>query len=363
MNAIVPAEQTERTERQSYQVIDPIPVLDTARFEHMQRIAKVMAASSLIPDALCMTGTKNNKQRLSDQVIFANCFLVVNQAVRWDMDPFAVAQCVSVVHGKLCYEGKLIAAVLEAKVGVRLIPEYDAGKGKDLKVTIYAYDENNAPITNPRTKDPLTVSGTVSEWETSGDGSPWGAQKNWRRQLLYRGTREWARWFRPEILLGVYSDDELDELSSISRSSRARDVTPSREPPPPSHVEPPPPTTTPDHPAPMIENNPSIPLDPIPPAPEEVHIPFNNAGLRATHEYVTEQSMKEPAFDDRKTPEARDPDRVVETFEEAADAALDSSDLFEAWQSIVEPVKDDLFPPDLKRCEEKYHRALSRFQK
>jgi hypothetical protein len=50
--------------------------------------------------------------------IMANCFLVVNQAVRWNMDPFAVAQCVSVVHGKLCYEGKLIAAIIEAKLGI-----------------------------------------------------------------------------------------------------------------------------------------------------------------------------------------------------------------------------------------------------
>ena len=37
-----------------------------------------------------------------------------------DMDPFAVAQCCSVVHGKLVYEGKLVAAVLDAKLGVRL---------------------------------------------------------------------------------------------------------------------------------------------------------------------------------------------------------------------------------------------------
>src|SRR6185437_11744430 len=95
-------------------VSDPIPVLDTARFEHMQRIATVMAASNLIPDSLCMTGEKDNKALLPQAQVIANCFLVVNQAVRWGMDPFAVAQCVSVVHGKLCYEGKLIAAIIEA---------------------------------------------------------------------------------------------------------------------------------------------------------------------------------------------------------------------------------------------------------
>lgn len=355
MNAIVPAEQTERTARQSYQVIDPIPTLDTARFEHMMRIAKVMATSSLCPDALCMKKVEGQKNpvALPYETVLANCFLVVNQAVRWGMDPFAVAQCVSVVHGKLCYEGKLIAAVIEVKVGIRLTYQWNDKTGDALGVTVTGKYSDEP--------EPRTVSGDVGGWKTTGTNSPW--PKDPRKQLAYRGAREWGRLHAPAVMLGVYSDDEMDNLSSASRSSRARDVTSSREPPPLSPVEPPAPTTTPEPPAPMIENNPSIPLDPIPPAPEEVHIPFNNAGLRATREYAVEQSMKEPAFEDRKTPEARDPDRVVETFEEAADAALDSSDLFEAWQSIVEPVKDDLFPPDLKRCEEKYHRALSRFQK
>src|SRR5215203_4514831 len=101
--------------REAIQVFDPIPMLDTARFEHMQRIASIMALSPLVPDALrCqIIGTGPNRKAipLSEKEATANCFLVVNQAVRWGMDPFAVAQCCSVVHGRLMYEGKLIAAV------------------------------------------------------------------------------------------------------------------------------------------------------------------------------------------------------------------------------------------------------------
>ncbi len=117
MNQIVPVE--DKAKRQLIEVIDPVPVLDTSRFEHMQRIATVMARSSLIPESLCTFGTKDNKQDLPYEQVLSNCFLVVNQAVRWGLDPFAVAQCVSVVHGKLCYEGKLVSAVLGAVPGIR----------------------------------------------------------------------------------------------------------------------------------------------------------------------------------------------------------------------------------------------------
>src|ERR1700742_4942805 len=97
-------------------VVDSIPALDTARFEHMQRIANVMARSTMIPETLRMYGPKDNRQDLPFEQVMSNCFLVVNQAVRWGMDPFAVVSCCAVVHGRLSYEGKLVAAVLDAKL-------------------------------------------------------------------------------------------------------------------------------------------------------------------------------------------------------------------------------------------------------
>ena len=42
-----------------------------------------------------------------------DCLMVVEQAMRWRMSPFAVAQCTSSVKGKLMYEGKLVAAAVE----------------------------------------------------------------------------------------------------------------------------------------------------------------------------------------------------------------------------------------------------------
>jgi hypothetical protein len=210
MNEIAPLK------RQSIQVIDPIPVLDTGRFEQMQRIARVMAESSLIPDSLCKTKDDDGKDVWLDLPrVIANCFLVVNQAVRWGMDPFAVAQCVSVVHGRICYEGKLVAAVLDAKIGVNLNFRWDDKTGDLHGIVVFG--------TLPGEVEPREVDGTVGGWKTTSKGSPWLTTQGAHRQLAYRGAREWARLHKPSIMLGVYTDDEMIDLAKDSRTSRFRD--------------------------------------------------------------------------------------------------------------------------------------------
>ncbi len=196
-------------------VVDPIPVLDTARFEHMQRIATVMARGSLIPDSLRKIKIDKQEQWLSEPEVIANCFLVVNQAVRWGMDPFAVAQCVSVVHGRLCYEGKLVAAVLDAKLGVRLTYDW-SGTGEAMRVTVKGR--------RPGDTEDRTITGSVAEWKTSGTNSPWKPSQ-YQKMLAYRGAREWARLWAPGMMLGVYSEDEMSDLAENVRSNRAQPVS------------------------------------------------------------------------------------------------------------------------------------------
>lgn len=173
MNAMTTIDQPPKRS-EAIQVYDPIPLLDTSRFEHMQRIAGTMAACSLIPDAL---------KGQTAQTTLANCFLVVNQAVRWNMDPFAVAQSVSVVRGKLCYEGKLVAAVLEQKLGVRFRYEWNDKRGDDFGITV------SGQFPDGRVE---TIEGTVAQWHTKDkEGRISNQWKNLPKLMLaYRGSRE-----------------------------------------------------------------------------------------------------------------------------------------------------------------------------
>ncbi len=213
--AVVVAEQPRQS---TLRVVEnDIAVLDTAKFDHMWRIAKVMATGSLIPETLRTHKVSGNIVPLPPEVTAANCFLVVNQAVRWGMDPFAVAQCCSVVHGRLMYEGKLVAAVIQTKSKVRLRYEYNDANGKALGIRVVGR--------LPGEDEDRDIFGTVADWETTGNNSPWGKAGNWRRQLAYRGAREWARLHDPSALLGVYADDEFDEVEE-SRTQKAKTSPP-----------------------------------------------------------------------------------------------------------------------------------------
>ena len=150
------------------------------------QLSETLAQSALIPKHL--------------QGKPGDCLLIVMQAQRWGMDVLSVAQCTSVVHGKLCYEGKLVAAVLYSMGAVdgRLSYSFN-GTGTGRSVTVTG---------TPRGMDEQqSVTGTVADWATTNE--------QWKKapddMLVYRGTRQWARRYAPEALLGVYTPDELED--------------------------------------------------------------------------------------------------------------------------------------------------------
>ena len=176
--------------------------LDTGVFEQLQRVAKLMVSSGLAPGHLKGDGK------------MADAFLVVAQAFRWGMDPFAVAQHTFVYQGKMGYEGKLIAAVVNAsgKLKSPLNYRYE-GAGDTRKVIVTGQFASDAA--------PREVEGTVREWKTGNE--KWAKMPD--QMLAYRGAREWARRHMPEVILGVnYADDEIPQMNI--GPERAIDVTP-----------------------------------------------------------------------------------------------------------------------------------------
>jgi hypothetical protein len=192
---------------------DVIPVLDTSKFEHMQRIAIVMAHCKYVPADLI----KDAESAVS------NCFLVVNQAVRWGMDPFALAQSSYFVSGKIGFDGKAVAAAINSDPRLKGRLDYAfEGHGDAMKVTVSGTFKDSG--------ETKTISGTVAQWKTS--QGLWG--KDPEQALVYRGSRQWARRWMPDRLMGVYSNDELDDMLSRDvpagqRALHMKDITPKVE--------------------------------------------------------------------------------------------------------------------------------------
>lgn len=132
----------------------------------------------------------------------ADCLRVVMQAARWQMDPFSVADKTSVIKDKLMYEGQLVSAVVNARgnLSKRLNYHFDGTANNrvlTVRGTIKGEDE-------PRDIT-LTFQQAVS---INQNGQ---MQKNPEQQMTYIGARLWARRHMPELMLGVYSDDEMPD--------------------------------------------------------------------------------------------------------------------------------------------------------
>ncbi|WP_227641424.1 RecT family recombinase, partial [Klebsiella pneumoniae] len=152
----------------------------------------------------------------------ADCLAVTMQAAQWGMNPFAVAQKTHVVNGTLGYEAQLVNAVVSSSnlLATRLNYKWDGDwskvsgktdKSPSLTVTVWATLKGES--------EPRTL--TISMAQAGVRNSPlW--EQNPRQQLAYLCVKRWARLHAPDVLLGVYTPDELQEAAPRVE----RDITP-----------------------------------------------------------------------------------------------------------------------------------------
>lgn len=152
----------------------------------------------------------------------ADCLAVTMQAAQWGMNPFAVAQKTHVVNGTLGYEAQLVNAVVSSSnlLATRLNYRWDgdwskvngkSDKSPNLTVTVWATLKGE---TEPREL-------TISMAQAGVRNSPLWEQDP-RQQLAYLCVKRWARLNAPDVLLGVYTPDELQETAPRVE----RDITP-----------------------------------------------------------------------------------------------------------------------------------------
>ncbi|KZL17637.1 hypothetical protein PsAD2_02973 [Pseudovibrio axinellae] len=204
------------------EVLAPSNILSQERFELTNKYAVAISRASLLPEHL---------RGESPEEAYSNCFLVVNQALTWGIDPLAVAQATAVVHGKLCYEGKLVQAVLNMN-RIRLHSRYEGERGTgDYK--IYLSDK---PFKEDGSTEGRMVEGSVKDWATYGSkkaGKDDVMNAAWKSDpysmLHYRGHRQWTRLHEPGLIMGVYTPDEMALENDAHRARQAKDITKSRE--------------------------------------------------------------------------------------------------------------------------------------
>lgn len=205
-------------------------ILDAKKMDSMYRLAEIMSKGrSTIP------------AHLAGNV--GDCMAIVMQSIQWNMNPFSVAQKTHLVNGALGYEAQLVNAVVLSSnvVEGRFVYEWfgDWSKviGKSKVVDVPArgkfgekdykknqqyrvhdhdmHDEDGLGVrvsakirgeTEPRVLDLLLSQASVRN-------SPlWATDP--KQQLAYLAVKKWARLYSPDVILGVYSTDEFEQVNN-----------------------------------------------------------------------------------------------------------------------------------------------------
>jgi hypothetical protein len=143
------------------------------------------------------------------------CMAVAMQALEWQMSPFAVASKSYSVSGRIAYEAQLIAAVVNTRSGIkgRLRYEFN-GEGAALTCRVVGVlDGDECEYVSPPVGSITPKNSPL--WKTDP-----------QQQLGYFSARSWARRHCPEVILGVYDREEVDQMRG---AETAKDVTPLSE--------------------------------------------------------------------------------------------------------------------------------------
>lgn len=200
-------------------------VFDPQTLANMQHMAEIMASARItIPKHLAGSP--------------GDCLAIVMQAAQWQMNPFAVAQKTHIVNGALGYEAQLVNAVVSSSplLSSRISYEWEGdwngvnGKADKSDARAVVVSATLRGEVRPRT---LRVSmAQVGEVRNS---PLWVSDP--RQQLAYLATKRWARLHAPDVMLGVYTTDELED--GAERAMGHAEVVPEPTPtqPPTSRTE------------------------------------------------------------------------------------------------------------------------------
>lgn len=132
------------------------------------------------------------------------CLALVIQSIEWRMSPYAVANKSYVVNDRVSYESQLIHAVIEQRAPIvsRLRHSF-SGSGVTRKCKVWATMQGET--------DPLVYESPEFQTITPKNSPLWKSKPD--LQLYYNTSRDWARAYFPDVILGVYAEDELDTVT------------------------------------------------------------------------------------------------------------------------------------------------------
>lgn len=160
----------------------------------------------------------------------SDCLAITMQSMRWGMDPFVVGQKTHLINGVLGYEAQLVNAVITSSNAVEGRFHYEYGGEWDRIVgqPMDKRDETGLFVRVGailRGESEITWGEPLFLVEATTRNSPLWKSKP-KQQIAYLAVKYWARLYCPEVILGVYTPDEVEvrterEINPAERPARA----------------------------------------------------------------------------------------------------------------------------------------------
>lgn len=176
-----------------------------AAFEFAQRAARALACSELVPERY--------RVKNSGETAVGNCLIAMDMANRVGMNPLLVMQNLYVVHGNPGWSAQYIRAAINSS-GKFSIPQYEFfGKEGQDDYGCRAYAAVIA--TGEVIKGPkVTIGMAKKEGWWGKNGSKWPNMTD--IMLQNRAITFFGRTYCPEVLMGMQSAEELEDIKDVN---------------------------------------------------------------------------------------------------------------------------------------------------
>lgn len=141
------------------------------------------------------------------------CLAISIQAYEWQISPFALAGKSYVVNDRMCYEASLYHAIVERRAPIKgRIKHEFSGEGANRVCRVFATlaeDGSTVDYESPRFSQINPKNSPL--WKNDPD-----------QQLFYFSVRGFARRNFPDVMMGIYTNDEMLDAAEFTRTIDTR---------------------------------------------------------------------------------------------------------------------------------------------
>jgi len=171
---------------------------DQSKFEQLQRAAKMIASSDLVP--------KEFQYAVKKEQAIANVFIALELADRLKASPFMVMQNLYIVYGKPSFSSTFLIASINSS-GKFAPLKFDITGEKDNRTCIaWTTDKEGSRLESP----PVSIDIAKKEGWYDKNGSKWKTMPE--VMLRYRAASFFAKLYAPEITMGMQTTEEMKDI-------------------------------------------------------------------------------------------------------------------------------------------------------